>query len=202
MILVPSFYPPPTFVRVPSSPEHRARLLSPFVLFPYSPSINVYSAAPLQCLVPPIVRPPSSVRRRATNPPAPADQCPLLVPRPSVPYAGLHPPPLTNTAGGTWLGCGCVWRGEGDGAPRSGLESVVSPAGITGQTAKSILIPADRKSLESLDSSGRLRPGKRAVVDARILSQVLRGVRLSVCPPHPPPPPFPVQPYVSLYSPS
>ena len=70
----------------------------------------------LQCLVPPIVRPPSSVRRRATNPPASVDQCPLLVSRPSVPYAGLHPPP-TYAAGGTWLGCGCVWRGEGDGTP-------------------------------------------------------------------------------------
>ena len=81
---------------------------------------NAYSAAPLQCLVPPIVRPPSSVRRRATNPPAPADQCPLLVSWPSVPYAGLHPPPPpTYTAGGTWLGCGCVWRGEkGDAPPR------------------------------------------------------------------------------------
>ena len=72
---------------------------------------NAYSAAPLQCLVPPIVRPPSSVRRRATNPLAPADQCSLLDSRPIVLYAGLHPLP-TYTAGGTWLGCGCVWRGE------------------------------------------------------------------------------------------
>ena len=85
MILVPSFFPPPRFVRVPCSPEHLARLLFPFVLFPSSPSINAYSAAPLQCLVPPIVRPPSSVCRRATNPLAPADQFPLLVPRPIVP---------------------------------------------------------------------------------------------------------------------
>ena len=90
MILVPSFSPPPRFVWVPCSPEHLARILSSFVLFHSSPSINAYSAAPLQCLVPPIVRPPSSVRSRATNPSAPADQCPLLVPRPSVPYTGLH----------------------------------------------------------------------------------------------------------------
>ena len=63
----------------------------------------------LQCLIPPIVRPWSSVRRRATNPLASADQCPLLFSRPSVPYAGLHPPP-TCAAGGTWLGCG--WGGQ------------------------------------------------------------------------------------------
>ena len=80
-----------------------------------------------------IVRPPSSVLRRATNPPAPADQFPLLVSRPSVPYAGLHPPP-TCAAGGTWIGCGC--GGEGDGAPRGGLESVVSSEGITSWVGK------------------------------------------------------------------
>ena len=103
--------------------EHLARLLSLFFLYAPSPPVSVYSADPLQCLVPPIVRPPSSVRRKATNPPASANQCPLLFSRPSVPYAGLHPPP-TCAAGGTWLGCG--WRGKGDGSPRNGLESVVS----------------------------------------------------------------------------
>ena len=40
---------------------------------------------PLTCIQPPppIVRPPSSVRRRATNPPSLADHCPLPVSRPS-----------------------------------------------------------------------------------------------------------------------
>ena len=90
---LPSFFPPPRFVRAPCSSAHLARLLSPFVLSASSPSINVYSAAPLQCPVPPIVRPPSSVRQRATNPPAPADQCPLPVSRPSIPYSGLLFPP-------------------------------------------------------------------------------------------------------------
>ena len=103
--------------------------------------------------IPHIVRPPSSVRRKATNPPASANQCLLLFSFPSVPYAGLHPPP-TCAAGGTWLGCG--WGGEGDGAPRDGLES--------------------------LDSSGRRRPGKRAFADARILSRVLRCPSLCLPP--------------------
>ena len=119
----------------------------------------------------------------------------LWFPDPASHMQVCTPLPPTYTAGGTWLGCGCVWRGEGDGAPRGGLESVVSPAGITRQAAKvhayarrstSLSIPAVRNSLESLDSSGRLRPGKRAVVDARNLSRFLRGVCLSVCPPPPP----------------
>ena len=58
---------PPSKIHPGSCPTENSRLLSPFVLFASSPSINAYSAAPLQCLVPPIVRPPSSVRRRATE---------------------------------------------------------------------------------------------------------------------------------------
>ena len=85
---------------------------------------NVYSAAPLQCLVPPHVRTPSSVRRRATNPPAPADQCPLLVSRPSFSYAGLHPPPPDLYG---WWYLAWVWvcvEGQKETAPRS----VLSPS--------------------------------------------------------------------------
>ena len=78
--------------------------LSFLPICPLSARFCVFSRPP-QCLIPPIVRPPSSVRRKATNPPASVDQCPLLFSRPSVPYAGLHPPP-TCAAGGTWLGCG------------------------------------------------------------------------------------------------
>ena len=37
-------------------------------------------------------------------------------------------PPLTCAAGGTCLGC--WWRGLGDGAPRNGIESLVSSPGI------------------------------------------------------------------------
>ena len=114
MILVPYFFPPLRDLSGRLALQNilpLSSLLSSFFLLSVH---NAYSAAPLQCLVPPIVRPPSSVRHRATNPPTPADQCPLLVSRPSIPYAGLHPPlpPRTYTAGGTWLGCGCVWRGE------------------------------------------------------------------------------------------
>ena len=203
------FLSPPSKIHPGSCPTEHSRLLSPFVLFASSPSINAYSAAPLQCLVPPIVRPPSSVRRRATNPPAPADQCPPLVPRPSVPYAGLHPPPdLYGWWYLAWVWV-CVEGRRRRRPPRwSWVRCLAGRHHWTGGQvhayawrSTSLSIPAVRNSHESLDSSGRLRPGKRAVVDARILSRVLRSVHLSVCPPHPPPP-LPVQPYVSLYSPS
>ena len=79
---------------------------------------------------------------------------------PQRPICRFAPPPPTCAAGGTWLGYG--WGGEGDGAPRNGLES--------------------------LDSSGRRRPGKRAFADARILSRVLRCPSLCL-------PPLPLYPY-------
>ena len=134
-------------------------------LFPsYMPSLRPFLCVQptlLQCLIPPIVRPPSSVRRRATNPLASSDQCPLLFYRPSVPYAGLHPP-LTCAVGGTWLGCGL--GGKGHGAPRGGLESVVSSAGITSWRTGACLRPTldfpleflrFPPILESVVSSGR-----------------------------------------------
>ena len=140
-----SFLFPPSEIR-PGALLYQTSCPSPLSFCPFCllSAHNAYSAAPLQCLVPPIVCPPSSVRRRATNPLAPADQWPPLVPRPSVPYAGLHPPPPTYPAGGTWLGCGCVWGGERRRRPRGDIESVVSPAGITGQTAKCMPMPDAR----------------------------------------------------------
>ena len=192
------FFPPPRFVRAPCSSAHLARLLSPFVLSASSPSVNVYSAAPLQCPVPPIVHPPSSVRRRATNPPAPADQCPLPVSRPSVPYAGLLPPPRPIRLVVLGLGVGVCGGAKGDGPLRC-LESVVSSAGIPGLAARCMPPPDARLPSRFWQSAIDMSPSTRSV-DARILSCVLRA-RLSVCPPHPPPP-FPVQPYVSLYAPS
>ena len=75
---------------------------------PFSARFCVFSQ-PLPVSGPPIVRPPSSVRQKATNLPASANQCLLLFSFPSVPYAGLHPP-QNCAAGGTWLGCG--WGGR------------------------------------------------------------------------------------------
>ena len=99
---------PPRFVRVPCSLWN---ILPVSSLFPsYMPPLRPFLCIQLtllQCLIPPIVRTPASIRRRATNPPALADQCPLLVSRPSVPYAGLHPPP--NLYG--WWYLAWVWVG-------------------------------------------------------------------------------------------
>ena len=85
--------------------------------------LTCISASPLQCMVPPIVRPPLSVRQRATNPLAPADQFPLLVSRPSVPFmqaSTLPPPP--NLYGWWYLAwvCVCV-EGRKEMAPCSVL---------------------------------------------------------------------------------
>ena len=55
----------------------------------------------------------------------------------------------------------------------------------------SLSILAVRNRHESLDLFGRLRPGKRAFVDAQLLSCVLRA-RLTV---GPPPTPLPLSPY-------
>ena len=74
---------------------------------PLRPFLCIQSTL-LQCMIPLIVRPPSSVCRRATNPLASADQCPLLVSWPSVPYAGLHPPP-PDLCG--WWYLAWVWVG-------------------------------------------------------------------------------------------
>ena len=61
--------PPPQYSSGFLALQHLARLLSLFVLSTSSRPVSVYSADLLQCLDP-IVRPPSSVCRKATNPPA------------------------------------------------------------------------------------------------------------------------------------
>ena len=48
MFLVPSSPPPQRFTRVLCPPGHLSRVLYPFIFFASSPSISVYSAAPLQ----------------------------------------------------------------------------------------------------------------------------------------------------------
>ena len=83
-------------------------------------------------------------------------------------------------------------------APRGGRESVVSPSGIPGQTAQvhasarrstSLAILAVRNRHESLDSSGRLSPGKACF--RRRSNSLLSLACTSLCLPPPPPSPFP-----------
>ena len=91
--VVPSFYPlrdssgllSPSVTSCPSSLSFLpiCLLSARFCLFSRPPPVSI----------PHIVRPPSSVCQKYTNPPTSADQCLLLVSFPSVPYAGLHPPP-------------------------------------------------------------------------------------------------------------
>ena len=146
--------------------QHLSRLLSLFVLnCLLSARFCVFSRPP------PASGHPSSVGRKATNPPV--DGRPMSSPGflSSVPYAGFHPS-STCAAGGTWLGCG--WRDEVDGAPAM----VLSP--LTRRQASPGLVCLRQRSSSLFDYF---------------------GARLSVCPPLAPPP-FPVQLYVSLYSPS
>ena len=105
--VVPSFFP----LRASSGilAPTRTSCLSPLSFLPIcllSARFCVFSQPP-QCLVSLIVHPPSSVRWKATNPPASVDQCPLLFSRPSVPYAGLHPPPDLCS----WWYLAWVWVG-------------------------------------------------------------------------------------------
>ena len=91
--LVPSF--PPLQDSSGLLAPTRTSCPSPLSFLPICPLYARFCVfrQPPQCLVPPILCPTLSVRRKATNPPALVDQCPLLFSRPSVPYAGLHPPP-------------------------------------------------------------------------------------------------------------
>ena len=92
-----------------------------------SARFSVFSRPP-PVFGPHIVCPPSSVRRKATNPPAIGRPMPSSVYLTQRPICRFAPPPLTCAVGGTWLGC--WWRGEVDGAPRDGLESLVSLPGV------------------------------------------------------------------------
>ena len=93
MILVPSFSPPPRFIRDPCIQQHLARLLSIFVLSASYPPVSVYLADLLQCLVPhcpsPIVRPLEIYQPSGYRP----TNVLSWFREPSVPYVGLHPPP-------------------------------------------------------------------------------------------------------------
>ena len=159
---------PPSKIH-PGSLPARASFPYPLFFLPFcllSVHISVFSRPP-----PAASGHSSSVRRKATNPPAATDdQCPLLVSCAAAHMQACTPPP-TCAAGGTWLGCGR--RGEGDGAPRDGLESLNASAGVAWVTGPC------RRSSSLFDYC---------------------GARLSVSPP--PPSPFPVQLYLSLHSPS
>ena len=162
----PLLFPPPRFVRVPCSPEHLARLLSLFVLFASSPSINAYSAAPLQqrlVFYRPSVR---SLHPTGWRPTKVFSWFPVQRPN-----AGLYPPPRPVRL--VVLGLGVVGGAKETAPPVLVLSPSTRPVGV---------------GRESVPSSTLEFP-----IDTC-------GDRLSVCPP--PPPPFAVQPYVSLYSPS
>ena len=96
--------------------QYSAGLLALLIIFPVSSLFSSYlpPLRPFQCIQPtsssvwsPIARPPLSVHRKATNPPAigrPMSSPGFLTQRPICRFA--PPPPPTCAAGGTWLGCG------------------------------------------------------------------------------------------------
>ena len=163
MILVPSFFPP-SEIR-PGALLSRTSCPSPLsfrlfsllsvhkCVFTRPPPVSgpPHRPSPIVCL--PESHQPSGSGRPISSSGSPTQR----------PICRLAPPPQTYTAGGTWLGCGCVWRGEGDGAPRGGLESVVSPAGITGQMAKCMPTPDARLPSRFLRSAIVLSPSTRLV---------------------------------------
>ena len=109
----------------PGSLPSRAFLTSPLSFLPFcflSVHISVYIRPP-----PAASGPSLSVRRKSSALRLTADQFPLLVSCSAAHNAGLHLPPPTCTAGGTWLGCGR--RGEGDGSLRDGLDYLDASAG-------------------------------------------------------------------------
>ena len=170
MILVPSFSPPSeirpgALLYITSCPSPLS--FRPFCLLSVH---NAYSAAPLQCLVPPIVRPPESYQPSGSGRPMSSSSFPN-----QRPICRFAPPPPTCAAGGTWIGCGC--GGEGDGAPRDGCESVDSSAGITSWRTGACLRPTLDFPLEFL----RFPPGPKSVVSsgrqAPVATQVLPAWR-------------------------
>ena len=116
-------FPPPSEIR-PGALLYRTSCPSPLSFRPFSssPSIMRIQPRPSSVWSPPssvphrpypIVRPPESYQPsgsgRPMSSPSFPTQCTICRLAP--------PPPPTYTAGGTWLGCGCVWRGERRGTP-------------------------------------------------------------------------------------
>ena len=120
-------FPPTRFVRVSCSPEHLARLLSPFVLFASSPSINAYSAAPLyKRLV--FYRPSvGSLQPTGRRPTKVFSWFPVQRPK----NAGLCPPPRPVRLAVLGLGVG---RGAKETAPPAMvLSPSTRPVGVAGK---------------------------------------------------------------------
>ena len=111
-----------------------------------------------------------------------------------------------------WWYLAWVWvcvEGQKETSPCGGLKYFVSPEGITGQKAMCMPPPDARLPSRFLWSAINMRPSTRLVGFTResVPSSTLE-FSLASCMPvslSAPPhllPPFPVQPYVSLYSPS
>ena len=109
---MPSFFPP-SEIR-PGALFFNTSCPSPLSVCPFcllSVRKRVFSRPPPVSGPPhrpsPIVRPPASYQPSGSGRPMSSPSFPT-----QRPICRLAPPPSTYTAGGTWLGCGCVWRGE------------------------------------------------------------------------------------------
>ena len=104
-----SFLSPPSEIRL-GALLSRTSCPSPFSFLPFS-LLSVHKRVVSR--PPPVSGPPHcpsvgdlpTLRLRTTN-------VLLWFPDPASHMQACTPPPPTYTAGGTWLGCGCVWRGE------------------------------------------------------------------------------------------
>ena len=135
MILVPSFFPPSKIC--PGALLHRTSCPSPLSFRPFSSSLPI-----TRIQLPPssVWSPPLSVPHRPS-----ARELPTLRLRPTN-VLSLFPEPASHMQACTpptdlygWWYLAWVWvcvEGRKETAPRGGRESVVPPAGITGQTAK------------------------------------------------------------------
>ena len=123
MVLVPPLILPPRFNRFPC-PLQFSRILSPFFLLPPLRPFLFSWPSTSRSVWSPVVHP-----SEVYSPPADCRTNSLLLVSCPASHMKVSPPPIC-AAGGTWLGC--EWRGEGDGAPRNGLELLDVLTGVHG----------------------------------------------------------------------